>query len=572
MGECVEYVARAEVEDGGLYAHQSEHALFQIATPKATIRLSHGRLHQIATRDPTDQYDLPDHLTWQMNMAVDHYEINRDAKGVLGETFVVTRDANGNPIMTGMEAIRGKQEDSGQGVQQAVHPGGPAAGGVGYAGHVQHQHEHAAAVGVGHAAAAAGAGPPLQQHAMHPGGAAAPAAGNGGFVGQPAVAPPLAGAGPGGQAPIAPVVAVDEDRPLSELRLRLSEYRLAGKRQTVGHLRRLMAAVNKMRNTRTGTRLNVTECYASLGAGIASGTVSRWERELQFITQSDESSLAEARKSLPSDLQPILVDVQVTWAIGSVFVGVAAWTVLSFGHSWRLLALVSAVPPFAVLCCFTFIPESPRWLIANGREAEAKDVLRTIAKRNGLELVDVIIVPEEKPKEKGGSGVSNLWRTPQLRWRSVISCIIWLAFGFLYYGVILLSSKIMGDSNECSFDYSVLFFASGRPELYPTEIRSTGHAVSNAFARFGAVGASYWVASSTPNQQISILVGVVGVVGGLAAQALPNDHLEEVGGGHGNGSGVANEGESTPLLQDLVGVGGGLKEFGSLSARQVART
>eukprot|EP00752_Nemacystus_decipiens_P015682 g13996.t1 len=193
---------------------------------------------------------------------------------------------------------------AGQGVQQAVHPGGPAAGGVGYAGHVQHQHEHAAAVGVGHAAAAAGAGPPLQQHAMHPGGAAAPAAGNGGFVGQPAVAPPLAGAGPGGQAPIAPVVAVDEDRPLSELRLRLSEYRLAGKRQTVGHLRRLMAAVNKMRNTRTGTRLNVTECYASLGAGIASGTVSRWERELQFITQSDESSLAEARKSLPSDLQP----------------------------------------------------------------------------------------------------------------------------------------------------------------------------------------------------------------------------------------------------------------------------
>ncbi|CAN0469800.1 unnamed protein product, partial [Hapterophycus canaliculatus] len=63
----------------------------------------------------------------------------------------------------------------------------------------------------------------------------------------------------------------------------------------------------------------------------------------------------------------ILVDVQVTWAMGSVFVGVAAWAVLSFGRSWRLLALVSAVPPFAVLCCFSFIPESPRWLIAKGR-------------------------------------------------------------------------------------------------------------------------------------------------------------------------------------------------------------
>lgn len=63
------------------------------------------------------------------------------------------------------------------------------------------------------------------------------------------------------------------------------------------------------------------------------------------------------------------------------------------------------------------------------------------------------------------------------------------------------------------------WFVICRPELYPTEIRSTGHAVSNAFARLGAVGASYWVASSMSNQQIAGLLGVVGVVGGLAAQA-----------------------------------------------------
>lgn len=37
--------------------------------------------------------------------------MSHDANGVLGETFVPTRDANGKPIMTGMEAIRGKKED-----------------------------------------------------------------------------------------------------------------------------------------------------------------------------------------------------------------------------------------------------------------------------------------------------------------------------------------------------------------------------------------------------------------------------------------------------------------------------
>ena len=173
MPECTEYVAQAGLEKDGLYAHQSEHASFQIVNPKATIRLRHGRLHQFAMRDPTDQFGLLDHLTWQMNMAADHNEVvasvppcvsafqgfaptiwleyllrvqltqqmpgvgavsahavtegtlaflcrarsdvnvqvSRDAKGILGETRVPTRDHDGKPIMQGMEAIRGQHED-----------------------------------------------------------------------------------------------------------------------------------------------------------------------------------------------------------------------------------------------------------------------------------------------------------------------------------------------------------------------------------------------------------------------------------------------------------------------------
>ena len=111
MKECIEYVAAAMANGNDLFDHQSEHASFRIVTPKATIRLSHGKLHQVAMRDPTDQFDLPDHLTWQMNLAIDHSSFSHDAQGVIGETFVPTRDANGNPIMTGLESIRGEQED-----------------------------------------------------------------------------------------------------------------------------------------------------------------------------------------------------------------------------------------------------------------------------------------------------------------------------------------------------------------------------------------------------------------------------------------------------------------------------
>ena len=108
--ECIEYVNDAMNEDT-LFDHQSEHASFRIVTPTATIRLSHGRLHQVAMRDPTDKFDLPDHLTWQMNMAIDQYRLSYRAQGIIGETFVPTRDANGDMIMHGMEAIRGDEED-----------------------------------------------------------------------------------------------------------------------------------------------------------------------------------------------------------------------------------------------------------------------------------------------------------------------------------------------------------------------------------------------------------------------------------------------------------------------------
>eukprot|EP00752_Nemacystus_decipiens_P001257 g1255.t1 len=122
IAECAEYVADAMVEEGlggggslglGLFTHESEHASFKITTPSTTIRLSHGRLHQIAMRDPNTQQDLPDHLTWQMNLAVDHDggKLGKGSTGILGETFVPTLDANGKRIMHGMGAIRGTQED-----------------------------------------------------------------------------------------------------------------------------------------------------------------------------------------------------------------------------------------------------------------------------------------------------------------------------------------------------------------------------------------------------------------------------------------------------------------------------
>ena len=63
-------------------------------------------------RDPTDQFDLPDHRTFQMNMGIERAFLGMYPQGVLGETLHPTVDAStGEPIMRGMSAVRGTEED-----------------------------------------------------------------------------------------------------------------------------------------------------------------------------------------------------------------------------------------------------------------------------------------------------------------------------------------------------------------------------------------------------------------------------------------------------------------------------
>ena len=72
--ECREYV-RSGMEEGTLFDHQSEHTSIQITSDYLSIRVNHGKIHQLAMRDPTDQYDLPDHIAYQMNIDFDRFNV-----------------------------------------------------------------------------------------------------------------------------------------------------------------------------------------------------------------------------------------------------------------------------------------------------------------------------------------------------------------------------------------------------------------------------------------------------------------------------------------------------------------
>ena len=108
--ECEEYVSMAAEHDS-LFTHQSDHVSFQLISPSLTLRLNHGKLHQLPERDPTDTFDIPDHTTFQMNLGFKGITRDDTMQGIIGETTVPTIDQHGAEIMSGLEAIGGQEED-----------------------------------------------------------------------------------------------------------------------------------------------------------------------------------------------------------------------------------------------------------------------------------------------------------------------------------------------------------------------------------------------------------------------------------------------------------------------------
>lgn len=93
------------------------------------------------------------------------------------------------------------------------------------------------------------------------------------------------------------------------------------------------------------------------------------------------------------------------------------------------------------------MPESPRWLIAKNRKEAALKILQKAAKINKMPQPQMEMLEADGKKDIpiGNETIIDLFRTPNLRKRSICILFNWFTSGFCFFGLAQYTSRLKGD-------------------------------------------------------------------------------------------------------------------------------
>lgn len=112
-------------------------------------------------------------------------------------------------------------------------------------------------------------------------------------------------------------------------------------------------------------------------------------------------------------------------------------------RDWRMLTIATAVPGIPALLGWFLTPESVRWLMVKGKNAEALNVFRKMAKVNKTVMPDEDLIPPDDDQRLGD--VCDLFATRKMVQKTVLSWYCWFVNALVYYGVFLSAPTIGGN-------------------------------------------------------------------------------------------------------------------------------
>ncbi|XP_014473977.1 PREDICTED: organic cation transporter protein-like isoform X2 [Dinoponera quadriceps] len=145
----------------------------------------------------------------------------------------------------------------------------------------------------------------------------------------------------------------------------------------------------------------------------------------------------------------ITVLYQIPFSLGHMsLAGLAFWF-----RYWQHLQLAITLPSVILLSYWWLVPESPRWLLAMGRQRAACEILQKAANINKVENVDIPEVIRKHCLQQNfkrsaldhEASFLDLFRTPNMRIKSLSIFFNWIVCGMGLFGMSQYIGQVGGD-------------------------------------------------------------------------------------------------------------------------------
>lgn len=136
--------------------------------------------------------------------------------------------------------------------------------------------------------------------------------------------------------------------------------------------------------------------------------------------------------------------IQMFFSGGFLVIGGVAY----FIRDWRWLQATLTIPGIFFLTYWWIVPESTRWLLSHDKKDKAIEQIQKVARANKLVVPqDVLdkLVGEPKAANEKKPSLLDLFRTPNLRTKSLLIFFDWFVISGTYYGLSWSTNDLGGN-------------------------------------------------------------------------------------------------------------------------------